>query len=693
MPTDPNFIELMGGLDLISSGLQKPPGAVIADDNYESAVRGYQRRLGYERFSGQPRPSEAWPVKELLFGSGTATFSTGDKVIGATSGAIGYVHETPTVSSGSYAGGDAAGTLVLRNVVGDFQSGENLQNSGLSTLAVAAGTLTFQSYADFDALTTAKSAAIEQARIAISHPAGSGAIRGVFMLNGVGYCIRDNAAATGGVMFKATESGWSQLAFGDRLDFDAGTTEFAEAEVITGGTSGATATVQRVVLTTGAWDGSGAGYLVLSDRSGTFVDNEAITSTSGAATTNGTAAQITLPAGGKYEVEVHNFYANASGRRAYLANGEGLGLEFDGTVLCPIETGVASNVDKPTHVGVLSNHLFFFFAGGRAAYSGVGVPTSFLAIDGAGETYSLGQDPTNIISETKTSLIACGRTCIAYITGTDTNNFSLRFISEDSGAIEGTLQQTGRPVYVDDLGFRRMTTTERLGDWEIAVLSDKIEPLLRSKKASGVTPVAAISQRATDHYRLYYSDGTGISMYLGRQNPEFMMFTLPITVNVIHRGEDADGSEIILAGTSLGEVHQFEVGTSDDSAEIDHFIRFPYANLGRPHQNKRWTTAYVMIECDHPNTTLSSSATFNYGGVENVSDTDESITVYGQGGFWDEFVWDEFTWDSPLHNDVPIDIQGYGKNCSLAIAGTALTQDTHILQSIRFQTSPRRSDR
>jgi hypothetical protein len=60
-------------------------------------------------------------VKTYTFTLGTSAVAVGDTLTGAVSGATGYV-EAITVSGGSWAGGNAAGTVVLRRVTGDFQS-------------------------------------------------------------------------------------------------------------------------------------------------------------------------------------------------------------------------------------------------------------------------------------------------------------------------------------------------------------------------------------------------------------------------------------------------------------------------------------------------------------------------------------------------------------------------------------------
>jgi len=63
-----------------------------------------------------------------------------------------------------------------------------------------------------------------------------------------------------------------------KLAFDTGSTVFAEGDSVTGGTSGATATVMGFQVNTGTWGGGdAAGYLYLKDWDGTsFQNNEAL---------------------------------------------------------------------------------------------------------------------------------------------------------------------------------------------------------------------------------------------------------------------------------------------------------------------------------------------------------------------------------------------------------------------------------
>ena len=49
---------MAGGLDLVTQPISMPPGKAISASNYEPDVAGYTSSGGFERFDGQPRPSE-----------------------------------------------------------------------------------------------------------------------------------------------------------------------------------------------------------------------------------------------------------------------------------------------------------------------------------------------------------------------------------------------------------------------------------------------------------------------------------------------------------------------------------------------------------------------------------------------------------------------------------------------------------
>lgn len=686
-------IPLQGGLDLVSSALTKAPGSCFAADNYESDRRGYRRRKGYEAFDGQPSPSDAGPMKFLYFDGGTTEPSVNNRIVGETSGAVGYLHETAIVTSGDWGTNDAAGWLHIRNVEGTFQDNENLQVSA-ATFAQADGTQQEPVYESETARENYRQAAIAQALALIAQVPGSGSILGVFTYEGDAYAFRNNVGGTAAVLHKSTITGWSAQSLGHTLDFTSATAAFAEGETLTGGTSGATATIERVILTSGEWDGTGAGYLVLSSISGTFQSSETVTSASGSATASGAQAAITLPAGGRYHTVEHNFYGDAGKRRIYGTGGTTYAFEWDGTVYCPIRTGTTTALDTPTYVAVLSNHLFLGFDGGSIQFSATGLGTatasaSFLAADGAGEV-SFGQDLTGLVRETNTALIVGGRNAVGYITGYDSNDFDLKMVGEDTGVIANTIQSVRNVLFVDDIGIRSMRPGQAIGDWNIGIASGMIEPLFETKRNGGVTPVASFRIRAKEQYVLLYSDGTGINMYLGRKYPESMTFTYGFNPTCAHSGEDANGDEMILAGDDSGWVYELNSGQNDNGSAMNFFIKLAFADLGSPNREKRWHSALVEAETDSDQVELAAYTDFDYGDPDAVSGADDDFSINGDGGFYDTSNWDEFYWDSPVHNRARVDIQGKGTSCSMTLAGVSTYKDPHTWHSLTYFVTPQR---
>lgn len=685
------IITMMGGLDLENPALQRDPGSLIACENYEATFQGYHRVDGYERFDGQPKPSEATPYS-LAFDAGTVEPSVGDLIVGATSGASGFLLEAITLDSGTWGGGDGVGAMILRNVTGTFEDDEALQVSAV-TQATANGTAS-ASVGDTDAeLLQYTTDARTAARALIAVVPGSGDVRGVCTYLGDKYAFRDNVGATACIMHKATSSGWSAQSFGKTLDFTSGSNEPAEGDTITGATSAATATVQRVVLQSGTWSGGDAdGYLVLSGQTGTFVSENVDNTTQATAndfTISGDSADVTLPAGGKYRFEVHNFYGASNLKRLYGVNGAGYAFEWDGTVLAPIRTSVETSLDKPKFIAVQRNHLFLGYDGGHILHSGVGKPLSFQALDGAGQL-GLGRDLTGMYPSTKDSLIITARTKIAYVTGNDSTDFVLNELSEESGAVEDTLQIIGQPVFLDDQGVREMSAVQAFGDWKIGTLSRKVLKILSGKKASGITPAGSLRVREKDQYRLFYTDKSVLTFYFGRENVEITQSQLEFTPTCFVSGEDADGNEILFAGGSDGYVYQLDSGTSADGAQITAYIRLAFNHQGAPNQNKRYNRARIELEGGSGTASFGVLANYSYGDPEQPESQERTYDVVGGGGFWDEFFWDDFYWSAAVQVTFHVDLDSIGTNISLTMVTDLTEEQPHTISAATIFYTPRR---
>lgn len=678
---------LRGGLDLVTPAIAVDPGRCIGAENYEADAKGYRRIAGAERLDGRGKPSAAsyWL---LDFDQGVTAVAEGDVVTGATSGATGKALVAGVIESGTLGGSDAAGFLVLTDVTGTFQDNENLEVAA-STVAVADGTARERAALNDTDDTTWFRDAVATRRALIQKPAGEGAIRGVWTYKGDVYCVRDNVGATAGVLYKATTSGWAAQSLGHILRFDAGSTTFSEGDTVTGGTSSATATVRRVVLSSGSWSsGNAAGFLVVSDISGTFADNESITSGAGAATANGTTVANALPAGGRYDFLNHNFFGAAATERMYGVNGVGRGFEWDGTYFTPIETGLAVGIDKPTRIAVYKNHLFLAYAGGSIQFSETGNPLGYQVSLGAGEI-GFGSTVSDLEEAAATALFIVGDRRIGYLTGNDKDDFVLAILSDEAGGKAWTAANLGGIMYMDDAGVRRAEATQAFGDFRTGTLTQLVEPLFESKRKAGANPVGAMRVRARDIYRLFFDDGAVVSIYIGAREPQAMPLQYNFTASCLCSGEDANGYEMLLAGSTDGWVYELDRGTSFDGEDIEAFARFVFNNIGSPSQRKRFHKVTAEVQTGATITTLFLASDFAYGSPNQPPSVEQQFDLAASGGFWDIAEWNEFQWSSQIVGQAEAYPDGFGQNVSLAVMSTATHEEPHTLSAITINYSIR----
>jgi hypothetical protein len=691
MAQSSSTLSLQGGLNVVTPEIFKNAGHLIAVQNYESDIRGTRRVIGYESFDGQARPSQAnyWV---LDYTAGTAAISSGDTVTGASSGATGKAIVDSVISSGSYGGSDAAGYLVLTNVVGTFTASEALNVSGASKSNAVADAL--QTGAENDTDDAAwQQAAITAQRALIAKPSGEGAIRGVFELKGEKYCIRDNVGATAGVLFKATTSGWSAVTLSSYIKFDTGNGTINEGDTITGGTSSATATIKRLITSNGAYDGSALGIFVLETISGTFQDNETLTAASGGtAAANGVIVVPTLDAGGRYSFITNNFYGSTNRTSIYGASGAGRAFEFDGETFAPIFVyGLTDALDKPQRVAELNSHLILTFAGGSIQISETGYPLQFRAIGGAVEL-GFGDDINDIEGSVSTAVIIIGSRKIGYLTGTSSANFVLSDITDDSGGKAYTAQNIGGLMYLDDGGVRKVSSTQSYGDFNTATVTEQITPLIEKKVADGILPVASMRVKARNLYRLFFDDGAVLSVYFRGNKSEPMFLLYDFTAKCTFTGENADGSEILLVGAEDGHVYELDRGTSFDGAIIYAYGRTAFNHFGSPNHIKKFSTA--RLEIDGPqNANIGLTTETAYGSDFNPSGGFQNFDIKGSGGFWNEAEWDRFVWSAQYVGSAKARIPSRGENISMTFISESATEEPHTLSSLTIDFTKRKPTR
>jgi hypothetical protein len=680
------YYPLLGGLDQESAAIAVPPGRAIAVLNYESVSRGYQRTQGFERFDGQPRPSDA-TFHTATFTNGTIEIVPGDIVTGYVSGATARVLAVPALDSGAW-DGSGVGTLILHLITGAFVSAEALRVEGVTHALLDSVPTQGDGSTDETSLGYLI-AAREYARSIIQKPPGSGPVRGVIWYEGKLHAWRDNLLSSAAVLHHSSAAGWEQPDLGRLLTFTSGGPYEIEAgDEIVGSISGATATVRSVAVDAGTgWETSDAtGTLVLDDVVGTFVAEElSVGSNLYVATVGGASEAATFPPGGRYEFDIFNFYGTVGTERVYGANGVGQAFEYDGDSIVPISTGMPD--DTPFLVAAHKNHLFLGFAKGSLQHSDLGEPRSFTARLGASEL-GMGHELTGIIPNATATLLITTDTSLAVLTGNDSSDWLLEGLSDEAGAKRHSAQRIGQIVYLDERGVRSVAATQTYGNFKLGTYTSLIQKELDAKRRRGALPVASATIKSKDQYLLLFGDGTGVSIYFGRKNPEAMLFEYPFIASTAIHVSEVDGIERAFVGAEDGYVYELNVGTSFDGEEIEAFVQLPFGHQGGPRVLKRYHKAVAELIAG-PDTTLAMVAQFDYGVGLQPFAQEEVFGISGGGGLWGLSNWAEFVWDSPTVAQAETYLQGLGANMSIIVFSSSATMDSYILQGMTVMFSPR----
>lgn len=674
--TNTEMIALGGGLDLSTPSIMTKPGKCTIAKNYECLPKGGYRRIeGYERTDGRDLPSSA-SYQVIDFTAGNEEIADETAV---TQGANTAVALTQILESGTYGGGDAAGYLVLTKVVGTWLTTTDIKVGGVTKCVSASA----PGFAGTDSLhDTYSQLAQEYYRSLIGAVPGINTIRGVWTYKGVDYAFRDYDATTL-KMYKSTTSGWTEVALGRQLNFTSGGTyEIAEGDVITGETSTATATVTRVVVTSGTWaGGDAAGYVVFASQTGTFASETIkVGANLNVATIAGNSSAITLEDGGRFNFVNHNFYGGTSTQRMYGADGVNKAFEFDGTVFCPISTGSA--VDTPKIVCAHALHLFLGYYGGSLQQSTVGLPLVW--IGGGAAEYGTGDELTALLTAPGGSLAVICRNSTYLLSGTSIADFVLKPLSLSVGALPYTAQSLGAPIFLDDSGLTSLLATQDSDGMRADTFSQDVEKWLTLTKRQLAT--ASMRVRAKDQYRLFFSDDTALYVtMIGRKVVGIMTEDLGLDVSCCCSGEDLTGAEVLLFGSSDGYVYRLDSGNNFDGDAVESYAKLPHNHMGTPTQKKRFRKAILEMTTTKPGGTIAMVPEFSYGSDEYADAVPVTSTIAGGAATFDLSNWDESYWAGQAVGQASSRIDGSGLNISMLIYSTGTYGPPHTISALIIQ--------
>jgi hypothetical protein len=668
-----------GGLDQVTPSIAIDPGRCISASNVEVGTNGgLTVTRGYERFDGQAKPSDA--TYHILPATITGSYAVGDTLTGATSGATGII-----IAAG-------AAYFALTKVVGAYNAAESLT---ISAVEVATSTaINSAGSASTPALNaTYRNLAADEYRADIEAVPGTGNILGVWQFGGKVYAFRNNAGNTATDMYASSVSGWAAVNLGREVAFTSGGTYVVAAgDTITGATSGATATVGTVVVTSGTWGaGTAAGFLYFVTQTGTFQsENLNVGANLNVATIAGNSSAVTLAKSGRYEFVNVNFGGSAATARMFGCSGEHKAFQFDGTNFAFITTGMAD--DTPEHITAHKNHLFLAF-GASVQHSSPLDPLTWSVVLGAGEI-GMGENVTNFLGvpggTTGGALAIFTRNKTFILYGNDSTDWNLITYNPDAGALSWTAQYTGQGVLLDDRGLTTLSTSQAFGNFNNAVISDKVRTYINLYKENAI---ASCVVRDKNQYRLFFSGGTALYVtFAGSKTAGLMPVTLPNPVTAVCSLEANSGIEEIYFGSTNGMVYQMEKGTSHDGDPLSWSATLAYNHFGSPLMLKQFRK--LSVEASGEGYAVFSMAyNVGFGTTDLPQGVSTEITTTLTSAVWDSFTWDQFYWDGQALVPAQTTLDGTAENISVVFAGSSDEYEPITLNGAIVSYTPRRLTR
>lgn len=707
--TTTKYYPLGGGLDVVTPALSVDPGFSLAMVNFEPWFNGGYRRIdGYERFDGHAKPSDAAYTGFNV--SSVAGYVLGQVLTDATSGATGKIVGIDGLAIG------------VTMVTGVFANGDSLGGGVTITSAPSVGSA--PTLADDAAW---KLQARNYYRALISVVPGSGNVGGVWQRKGNIYAVRNNVGGTAGIMYLASPTGWTTagLTMATYLYFSAGGGGGAlalpvQGDTLTGNSSGATGTVQRVIVHNGTTSGNNAvGFITLTNVVGAFTNGEALKD---GGTTRATAASnsavFAFSPSGLYEFINYNFFALSATYRTYGCNSLDPAFEIDEfnivhPILMPLNplTGQPAQ-NNPILVEQHQGFLFLAMPGGQFMNSVAGTPMQFNSFLGAA-AFGVGDEITGMKSIVGNVLVLTTQHSTRAMYGTAPNDpntpWTLKLIGEKMGAKVYTAQKLDTVYSLNDLGISNFNRVLSFGDFAAVTVSQLIQPIIQALR-SQVSCSTIV--RSSNQYRLYFSDGSIVIMYVvvaGQGNAayyssastkvQFGYAQYPVVVFRVYNTEDATGAEVSYFTSNDGFVYQDRIGIDFDGAVVNSYCRLVFNSVGSPAYRKYFRR--VDLEINSPaQITLQFVHDLSYGspdyGTGNSQFTTSNvpvISVFGGGGFWDNANWNQFTWDGQNISTARADLGGAGENVGFLMFNGSATTAPFVLQGLTLHYELRRLQR
>lgn len=587
---------LITNLTPLQQGIQAPGSARILKNFEPSTEGGYVRVKGYTKYDNAVVP----------------------------------YYGAPLVHGGSQTGT----TLIINNLYTEPSAGDTFTIAGVTgTYTIATGGVSYSSVnkrATLTLTTSLDSSPADQA--AVTFTSGSGLIRGLAAWENTAIATRNND------IYTSSGGGWT------KINVPSYGTVLVDGGSQTGGTldvDGLTATPQvgdtfkisgvdlvYTITASVSVTGGAASITISPNLDSSPADDAAITFLSTDIT--GTKKQRFA----KYRIGTTEKIAGV--------DGDNKPFIWDATTF-KILTDGSSDVDGASHVAWFKNQLFFA-KGDLLVFTSPYTDNDFNPANGAG-TISVGGNITGLISFRDQLIIFCENQ-IKRLSGNTLADFTLQPITENIGCVEeDTIQEVGGDVmFLAPDGLRLLSATDRIGDFNLAVVSKVIQSEVTQMITSYIS-LSSVVIKSKSQFRLlgYNTNITSASSFgilgaqiAGEQGSYFSWGELNGFKAYVADSNYKGAIETVLFGNHTGYVYRMDNGNSLDGANIEAIFATPFVPVNDPRLRKTFYKLFLYTD-PQGNITADVSLGLDFNTINTIQpspitleNTSGNIDFYGK---------------------------------------------------------------
>jgi hypothetical protein len=277
--------------------------------------------------------------------------------------------------------------------------------------------------------------------------------------------------------------------------------------------------------------------------------------------------------------------------------------------------------------------------------------------------------------------------------GTSSADWNFVTYSEGVGALDYTVQQITKCLFLNNLGVTELRTSQVYGNFEDSTLTKNINTFIKSEH----TKVAYSSiSKERSQYRLFFSDG--YALYLTMLNGKYIGGSQVYFDNAVYcacADNMANGDEVLYFGSaSGGYVYQLDKGTSFDGADINGYVTLNWNHCGSPRILKRWRKASMEMQ-GSGYAEISFGYSMSYNSTNEIQPMPKNYVTNFSSTNWDTagITWEQFQWDGKTLSPTEIEMNGTSENMQPTISFGSDYMMPFTLNSLILHFTPRRGMR